>query len=142
MAITARTGLTGVGGVTVAALTLVAVSVFPIGRAPTASDEDQVRAVLDGMNGSYNRSDFAAFASHVCADMLHANGYETGWYQSRAADGPTDITVNSVDVSGDDAVANVRFVAAKREDARTLDIDFLREGAEWKACRYRATQPV
>jgi len=94
------------------------------------------------MNGAYNRSDFDAFASHVCADMLRASGYEAGWYQSRESDGPTQITVNSVDVTGDDAVANVRFVAANHEDTKTLDIDFLREGAEWKACRYHPTRSV
>jgi hypothetical protein len=74
--------------------------------------------------------------------MLRADDYEAGWYQSRKSDGPTQITVNSVDVTGDDAVANVRFVAANHADAKTLDIDFLREGAEWKACRYAAGQPV
>jgi hypothetical protein len=94
------------------------------------------------MNGSYNRSDFEAFASHVCADMLRAGGYEAGWYQSRESDGPTQITVNSVDVTGHDAVANVRFVAANHSDAKTLDVDFLREGDQWKACRYAAGQSV
>ena len=44
-------------------------------------------------------------------------------------------------LTGDDTVADVRFVAAKREDARTLAIDFLRKGAQWKARRYLATQP-
>ncbi len=43
---------------------------------------------------------------------------------------------------GIDAGANVRFVAANHEDAETLDIDFLREGAEWKACRYHAARSV
>jgi hypothetical protein len=112
----------------------------------TATDGDQVRAVLEGMNGSYNRSDFDTFASHVCAEMLRADAYEAGWYQSRESDGPTQITVNSIDVTGDGdssrAVANVRFVAANHADPKTLDIDFLRDGAEWKACRYAAGQSV
>ena len=45
----------------------------------------------------------------------------------------------TIAVAGDPplhAVANVRFVAANQPDAKTLDVDFLREGAEWKACRY------
>jgi len=45
-------------------------------------------------------------------------------------------------VNGADAVANVRFIAANHEDAKTLDIDFLRDGAEWKACRYHAGNSV
>jgi hypothetical protein len=45
-------------------------------------------------------------------------------------------------VTGDDAVANVRFFAANRGDAKTLDIDFFREGADWKACRYHAGRSV
>jgi len=58
------------------------------------------------------------------------------------SDGPTQIAVNSVDVTGDDAVANVRFVAANHEDPKTLDIDFLRDGADWKACRYHPAQSI
>ena len=131
------------GGALAVALAIVAALMLVTTRpAPTATDGDQVRRVLEGMNGSYNRSDFEAFASHVCADMLRAGGYEAGWYQSRKSDGPTQITVNSVDVTGDDAVANVRFVAANHSDAKTLDVDFLREGDQWKACRYAAGQSL
>jgi hypothetical protein len=125
-----------VGGV-VAALV-----VATTGSASAATDEDQVRAVLDGMNSSYNRSDFETFASHVCANMLKGAGFEAGWYASRQSDGPTQITINSVDVTGVDAVANVRFVAENHADAKTLDIEFLREGAEWKACRYNPGQYI
>lgn len=107
--------------------------------AGAATDEDQVRAVLDGMNGSYNRSDFTGFASHLCADMLKAAGFEAGWYASRNSDGPTQITINSVAVTGGPnpkAVANVRFQAANHAQAKTLDVEFLRQGPDWKACRY------
>jgi hypothetical protein len=142
----ARKGLFIAGGVLAAALAIVAALMVVTTRpAPTATDEDQVRRVLDGMNGAYNRSDFEAFASHVCADMLRAGGYEAGWYQSRKSDGPTQITVNSVDVTGDphpQAVANVRFSAANHSDAKTLDVDFLREDDQWKACRYATGQSV
>jgi hypothetical protein len=129
-----------------AALAMVAVLFLVTTRpAPAVTDEDQVRAVLAGMNGSYNESNFEAFASHVCADMLRNNSYEAGWYESRQTDGPTQITVNSVDVTGDPAslaVANVQFVAANQADPKTLDVDFLREGDQWKACRYAAGQSV
>jgi hypothetical protein len=129
-----------------AVLTLVAVLIAGgAGSASPPSDADRVRAVLSGMNSSYNRSDFDGFASHVCAAMRQADGYEAGWYQSRASDGPTRITVNSVDVAGGPhprAVANVRFQAANHATARTLDVDFFREDQEWKACRYHATRSV
>ena len=104
--------------------------------AHAATDEDQVRAVLNGMNGSYNSSDFKGFAAHLCADMLRRAGFEAGWYASRKSDGTTQIIINSVEVTGVDAVANVRFEAANHADTKTLDVEFLREGAEWKACRY------
>jgi hypothetical protein len=138
----ARRGLLVACGA-VAVLPIAAV-VIVLATRPAAwtTEEDQVRAVLAGMNGSYNRSDFEAFASHVCADVLRVKDYEAGWHQSRTTDGPTHITVNSVDVNGADAVANVRFIAANHEDAKTLDIDFLRDGAEWKACRYHAGNSV
>ena len=109
---------------------------LPSAPAHASTDADQVRAVLNGMNGSYNRSDFQGFASYVCADIVKAAGFEAGWYASRKADGPTQITINSVQVTGADAVANVRFQAANRVDAKTFDVELLREGGEWKACRY------
>ncbi|MDT5016261.1 MAG: hypothetical protein QOD39_2421 [Mycobacterium sp.] len=118
-----------------------ALSVATPPSAPAGTDADRVRAVLDVMNTSYNRSDFDAFASHLCADMLRSQDFEVGWHQSRTSDGPTRIAVNTVDVTGDPptlAVANVRFEAANHQDAKTLDVDFLRDGAEWKACRYHA----
>lgn len=112
---------------------------FSVAPAHAGTDEDQVRAVLDGMNASYNGSDFDAFASHVCAGMREAEGFEAGWYQSRKTDGPTSITVMSVNVAGSQAVANVRFAAANRADPKILEVDFVRESAEWKACRYGAS---
>jgi hypothetical protein len=121
------------------------VSVATAGHAFAATDSDRVRAVLDMMNASYNRSDFDAFAAHLCTGMRHTVGFEAGWYVSRTANGPTRITVNSVNVGGDPAnlaVANVRFEAANREDAKTLDVEFIREGTDWKACRYRGGQTV
>ncbi len=113
--------------------------------APAAGDEDQVRAVLDGMNGSYNREDFVSFAAHVCASMRRAAGFEAEWYASRKADGPTRIAVDSVTVAGEPgvtAVATVRFAAANQPAAKTFDIDFLREGSEWKACQYHPTRSI
>jgi hypothetical protein len=104
--------------------------------AQAATDEDQVRAILNGMNGSYNRSDFTGFAVHLCDDLLKGAGFKAGWYASRKSDGPTEITINSVQVKGPDAVANVRFQAANHADAKTLDVEFRRDGADWKACRY------
>ena len=115
------------------------------GSAHAATDEDQVRAVLSGMNGSYNRSDFTEFASHLCADKLRTAGFEAGWHASRKADGPTQITINSVEVTAvphPRAVANVRFQAANRADTKVLDVEFLRDGAEWKACRYNVGQYI
>jgi len=112
------------------------------GAASAATDEDQVRAVLNVMNGSYNRTDFTGFAAHLCADMLKPPGFEAGWYASRKSDGPTQITINSVQVTGPGAVANVRFQAANRTDPKTFDVEFQRVGADWKACRYEPGQYI
>jgi hypothetical protein len=70
--------------------------------------------------------------------MLKPAGFESGWYASRQSDGPTQITVNSIQVSGAGAIANVRFQAANRTDAKTFDVEFRRENGDWKACRYHA----
>ncbi|OBB72339.1 hypothetical protein [Mycobacterium sp. 852014-52144_SCH5372336] len=119
----------------------------PASAVPAAavSDEDQVRAVLDGMNGSYNREDFASFAAHICAPMRRSAGFAAEWYASRKADGPTQVTVSSVRVAGEPAltaVATVRFAAANRPEAKIFDIDFLREDDEWKACQYHAARSI
>ena len=37
-----------------------------------------------GMNGSYNRSDFDAFASHLCTALLQSDGFEAGWREEQA----------------------------------------------------------
>jgi hypothetical protein len=113
--------------------------------APAATDEDQVRAVLDGMNGSYNRSDFTGFAAHLCTDILKNAGFKAGWYASRKSDGPTQITINSITVTEGprpQAIANVRFQAANHADAKTFDVGFLRVDGDWKACRYDAGRYV
>lgn len=129
-------------GLAAIATVLVSLAVGSAVPAHARTDEDAVRAVLYGMNGSYNRSDFASFAAHVCATMRQAEGFEAEWYASRKADGPTRIAVNSVTVAGSPAVsalATVRFAAANQPSAKTFDIDFLREGSEWKACQYHPT---
>ncbi|MCV7042334.1 hypothetical protein BST36_13855 [Mycolicibacterium moriokaense] len=113
--------------------------------AQASTSEDQVRAVLAGMNTSYNGADFDGFASHLCADMRQAPGFEAGWYRSRKADGPTRITVLSVDVAGDPpsrAVANVRFAAANQAAPAVVEVDFVRESSEWKACRYSQARNI
>jgi hypothetical protein len=131
------------GGAALAVVAALAIVVSPPSQA--ATDEDQVRAVLTGMNAAYNGSDFSEFAAHLCPTMLQTAGFAANWYASRSSDGPTRITVNSVKVHGDPpdlAIANVRFEAAKRGDAKTLDIDLVRDGAAWKACRYNAGRTV
>jgi|GEM_PF-4898415 len=127
----------------VAALVAVAVVGWaaPAVAAP-APDEDAVRTVLNRMNTSYNGMDFGGFAANLCPDMLQSAGFAANWYASRKTDGPTKITVNSVSVRGDRAVANVRFEAANRDDPKTLDIDLIRNGGEWKACRYNPGRAV
>lgn len=113
--------------------------------AHAASDEDRVRAVLAGMNGAYNRSDFAAFAAQVCTAMRHVDGFRSEWYASRSADGPTRISIHSVTVAdhpAGSAIATVRFAAENQPSAKTFDIDFLREGGDWKACRYHPARSI
>ena len=126
-----------------AAIVIVAaLSVLTSSPASAASDEDQVRAVLDTMNSSYNHSDFDAFASHLCADILNVPDFEAGWHVSRDSDGTTQIAISRVSVTGDRAVANVRFEVANRADAKTLDVGFVRENADWKACEYHSGRTV
>ena len=73
---------------------VVAIAVMSSASVQAATDEDEVRAVLAAMNGSYNRSDYQGFAAHLCAAMVTAAGFEAGWYASRNSDGPTQININ------------------------------------------------
>jgi hypothetical protein len=128
-----------------AAAVFATVGVATAGSASAATDEDQVRAVLSGMNGSYNSTDYHGFAIHLCGDLLRRAGFEAGWYASRKSDGPTQITINSVQVTEGPrplAIANVRFQAANRTDTKIVDVQFQREGADWKACRYDTGQYI
>lgn len=128
-------------GVCAAVAVTVVLGVWPA-AADSASDEAHIRSVLDAMNTSYNRSDFDGFAAHLCRLMLNSPGIEEDWRASRSADGPTRITVSSVRLAGERAVATVRFEAVNHEDAEILVIDFVREAAQWKACRYRVPRSV
>lgn len=113
--------------------------------AASVTDEDQVRAVLDGMNASYNREDFASFAAHLCAPLRRSASVAAEWYASRKSDGPIRITVSSVTLAGQPAftaMATVRFTAANQPKAKIVDIDFLREGTEWKACQYHPARAI
>lgn len=135
----------GVLGATVVVVAGFAAAGLGVAHAAT-DDEQRVRTVLEGMNASYNKSDFAGFASHLCDDLLNNAGFAADWYRNRREDGETRITVNSVTVAGADAVANVRFEAANRDDTKTMDIEFVRDGSgqntDWKACNYETGRAV
>ena len=72
------------------------------GRRRRQRTKTRCAPVLDGMNGSYNRSDFdgvrlTRVRRHAARRRLRSRAGT----QSRKSDGPTQITVNSVDVTGD-----------------------------------------
>jgi hypothetical protein len=134
-----RTGLI-VGGIGAGlALSIVAaVLIVTLGRSTPVgpSDEEQIRAVVEGFEDAWNKSDFEKFKGYICARNLQ-NGdapTEDKFTEQRSADGPIDLTVTSVQVNGDKATAKVDEMNPQKHEKKSEDLDLVRENGGWKAC--------
>jgi hypothetical protein len=123
----------------VAVIAIVAtILVVTLGGARPAgpSDEEQIRAVVDGFEEAWNRSDFEKFTSLVCAESLN-NGdapAKDEFMEQRRDDGRIELTVTSVDVHGEKATAKVDETNPQKHDTKSEDLDLVRENGKWKAC--------
>jgi len=130
-----RTGLV-IGGA-VAAVAVVAIVATALGvvftRESKPSDEEQIRQVIASMVDAWNNSDFEKYRQAVCEknqkDSYFSEEFFLYMTDSR---GPIHITVKSVEVKGDTAIA---VIDVKLRDAEQTDEDeYVRENGEWKQC--------
>jgi hypothetical protein len=94
------------------------------------SDEDQVRAVVDRFEQSWNEEDFDAMSEILCEDMRNDPEFDPSiMSEMRSIAGSLTLTVVDLYVNGDAATATI---LNQGEDPD--DIDFTREDGEWKWC--------
>lgn len=124
----------------VAALAVVVVVARPDAVTGTAvrdpaerlTDEEQITASVNAFEQAWNDGDFAAFQPVLCAGAQASDEFtESEFLEARDLGGVLDLTVESVDVDGDAAVADVA-----NDGENNQDIALVREDGAWKWCEF------
>jgi hypothetical protein len=121
----------------IAVVGVVAVSVTgPVdGRAVAApalqmSDEEQVSDLVDRFESAWNAEDFAELRTLLCDEVRSQELFSVaGLTELRADAGRWALTINSIDVRGDTATAEI-----EESGEGAQDIGFAREDGEWRWC--------
>ena len=136
----ARSGKKGliIGGV-VAAIAVVAIAaavlVVVLTRESKPSDEEQIRAVLTGMQDAWNGENWNEFKGFVCEPSMQDDPpTDEDLQEERDQQGRSELTVKSIEISGDKASASVEQTYENSDEPDTEDVDFVREGDDWKVC--------
>lgn len=127
-------------GVTIAVIAVVGVlavsATSPVdGRAVAApalamSDEEQVSDLVDRFESAWNAEDFAELRTLLCEEVRSQEMFSVaGLTELRADAGRWVLTINSVDVRGDEATAEI-----EESGEGAQDIGFTREDGEWRWC--------
>jgi hypothetical protein len=104
----------------------------PVGTVPELSDEDQVRAVVDRFEQSWNDEDFDAMSEILCEDMRNDPEFDPDVMgEMRSLAGTLTLTITELVVDGDTATATILNRGVDPDD-----IDFARENGEWKWCEF------
>ncbi len=125
-----RTGL--IAGGIVAALAVIAIAVVAVVVVTSNSeptDEERIRTIVNGLEDTYNRSDFDAFQKYLC-NSLKDEIAEDSWH----SDDRWSLTIESLEVTGDKATVSVTNDFDGTDEPETEDISFVREDGGWKAC--------
>jgi hypothetical protein len=135
-----------IGGL-VAALVLVAAAVITVvvlrspsdvattgSTQPSASqqtDEEQIKDAVEKFEKAWNDRDFDGFKPILCQEMQNDKQFnENEFLDARSENGEVKLDVESVEVDGDSATASVTHDGGNADD-----IDFVREGGNWKWCK-------
>jgi hypothetical protein len=95
-----------------------------------SSDEDALRAVIDEFEQTWNDKDYDGWSALLCKKMEADSDFdEQAFDEIREMGGTLRLSVNSLEIDGDDATVNI---SQRGEDPD--DIAFVREGGEWKWC--------
>jgi Domain of unknown function (DUF4878) len=126
-----------VGGIVAVAAAAVTVIVLAIPHGPKPSDEEQIRAVVAGMQDAWNRTDFDAYRGYLCKDNQRfwaALGADNAGASTMLQRGRAEFTVHSVDVSGDKAQASVKETYSNGDEPPETTEHFVHEDGNWKLC--------
>jgi hypothetical protein len=94
------------------------------------SDEDQIRGIVRAFEDAWNGGSFDAFRPILCSEMRADEEFnEEQFRDARNDGGQLNLILESVDFTGDYATADVSNGGRNNQD-----IDFVREGGEWKWC--------
>ena len=111
--------------------------VLAVPRGSKPSDEQQIRAVVAGMQEAWNRTDFNAFRDYLCKDNQRfwaALGADNAGATTMRERGRAEFTVHSVDVSGDKARASVKEKYSNGDETPETTEHFVLEEGSWKFC--------
>jgi len=107
---------------------------------PAPSDEDQVRAAVMAYQDAYNTQNWDAYLALMCPSWAaqYTGPVMDSLKKTRVDQGLTTVTVNSVQIVGDDATATVD---AQNEmlGRKTLDFKLVREDG-WRMCMPNGVQ--
>ena len=123
-----RTGLI-VGGIVAEVIAIVVVVIILVASNSEPSDEERIRAIVNGLEETYNDSDFEAFRQYLCTG-LRDEITEESWH----SDEHWSLTIESLEITGDTATATVTNDFDGTDEPETEEISLLREDGEWKAC--------
>jgi hypothetical protein len=134
----------GIGVVVIIAVVLTLV--FTLGG--PASDEDQIRGAIRGIESAWNNKDFKAWKSHFC--QKQANKMDEEDFKNDSDEERVTITVKSITVHGDTADAEViintsnsssttrttstRTTSSSSNDKKNT-MKFVKEDGKWLWCR-------
>jgi hypothetical protein len=125
----------GVGVVLVVALVVGLVFAFGGDSSKPKSDEDQIRAVVAGIESAWNNTDYDAFMKHTCHEFAtDPSNSETSFKHDRSQNGEATLKVTSVKVTGDKADVTVDRKYADQSKPRSVQLGFVKEDGEWKMC--------
>lgn len=106
----------------------------------SASDEDQIRALMQREQSAFNALDYNAYLQTLCAEFGPQQESQATWASKNKASmdayGPIEFRVSNVKVSGDAATADVSTKGQKEPESRrtTESARFVPESGAWKDC--------
>ena len=119
-------------------IAFVATSRAPItgsARPATATEQTEAERLFDAIDRfeqAWNDEDFDALTGLMCTDMTQDPEFDADALRAlRDEAGRMDVTINSVDVDGDSATANL---TQRGDDPE--DVEFVREDGDWKMCDF------
>jgi len=117
-----------------------ATTTTPTTTTPAPSDEDEVRAAVMAFQDAYNTQNWDAYLALMCPSWAaqYTGPVMDSLKKTRVDQGLTTVTVNSVQIVGDDATATVD---AQNEmlGRKTLDFKLVREDG-WRMCMPNGVQ--